>query len=294
MSKVIHVFISVIIFLFGDIANVFCQDESFERFPQHKSSSLGYHNTIHRFRKLQNFPEDSNNNIGLANRVFGKDQSEMGIDRKRNKKRPRKITSNFSSPHLDDYNSQFVSPSNGTDILSHPISVIKCNNQTACIQPKLQLIKKFDVYYCSHTGHGVRFYFLVKEGLLLHPNIRFVSTPNDADVIVYLPESAPWHKTECNKPEYASKTLVLDEGDGQELFQIDKNWLLYFKRSYVKRRNGLFKGYMHYLEHPNVLPMTYTIAEAYVKSVFPLIADRDLDIVCTLRGSVRSDPVRLR
>ena len=119
----------------------------------------------------------------------------------------------------------FVSPANGTDVLTHPIAVIKCSNQTLCIQPKLQLIPTYDVYFCKHVGHGVRFYFLAKEGLLLHPNIRLVEDINSADVIVYLPVSAPWEKSECSKPEYKSKTVVLDEGDGPHLFEPDgKNY----------------------------------------------------------------------
>ena len=75
-----------------------------------------------------------------------------------------------------------VSPSNGTDVLTHPIAVIKCNNQTRCIQPKLQLRGSYDVYLCKHIGQGVRFFFLAKEGLLLHPNIRLVATPEAAAV----------------------------------------------------------------------------------------------------------------
>ena len=122
----------------------------------------------------------------------------------------------------------FISPANGTDILSHPIAVIKCSNQTLCIQPKLQLTPKYDVYFCKHVGHGVRFYFLAKEGLLLHPNIRLIDDISKADIIVYLPVSAPWHKSECNKSEYKSKTVVLDEGDGQQLFEPDgRNYYLY-------------------------------------------------------------------
>jgi hypothetical protein len=50
---------------------------------------------------------------------------------------------------------------------------------------------------------------------------------------------------------------------------------------------------MGYIQDPNVLPMTYTIAEAYVKTAFNMMRDRDLEIVCTLRGS-KYDPVRLR
>jgi hypothetical protein len=50
---------------------------------------------------------------------------------------------------------------------------------------------------------------------------------------------------------------------------------------------------MNYLQNPRILPMTYTIVEAYVKTGFNMMRDRNLEIVCTLRGS-HSDPVRLR
>ena len=131
-------------------------------------------------------------------------------------------------------------------------------------------------------------------------------------MVVYLPVSSPWEKSECSKPEFKEKTIILDEGTnppyqqpmpnhyfiGKEtltltyfylnlsLFQFipirtiaierfppppttkgdypnlferpgPKEWLLYLKRSYVRRHNGEFKGYMGYLDNPNVLPMTY-------------------------------------
>jgi hypothetical protein len=128
------------------------------------------------------------------------------------------------------------SPFNGTDIVSHPIALIRCANQTLCIQPQLQLQKTYKVYYCKHVSHGVRFYFLIREALLLHPNLILVDDPKSADVIVYLPESAVWHKTECAAPEFKHKTIVLDETDGPQLFNPDNTdkktpWLLYFKRS---------------------------------------------------------------
>ena len=50
---------------------------------------------------------------------------------------------------------------------------------------------------------------------------------------------------------------------------------------------------MGYLSQPEILPMTYTIVEAYVRNMFNTMANRDLEIVCTLRGS-NHDPVRLR
>ena len=189
------------------------------------------------------------------------------------------------------------SPSDGTNILNNPNELIKHKNQSQAIIPALQLKHTFTVYFCKHLGHGVRFFYLSREGLLLHPRITLVSNPDTADVIVYLPVSSPWHKTECNKPYYKNKTIILDEGDGSQLFNDENNekidWLLYFKRSYVRRDNGIFKGYLGYLTNSNVFPMTYTLAEAYLRLIYNDMSQRNLDIVCTLRGS-KHDPTRLR
>jgi len=160
----------------------------------------------------------------------------------------------------------------------------------------LQLKEQFKVYYCKHVGHGVRFYFLVKEGLLLHPNIHLVSSPEEADVVIYLPVSADWHKTECRDPLLRNKTVVLDEGDYPQLFHPEDGagpFLQYFKRSYVRRSNGLFQGFMNYVSSLEVLPMTYTLMEAYVRSSLVPAPQRDLQLLCSLRGSGH-DPVRLR
>lgn len=129
------------------------------------------------------------------------------------------------------------SPFNGTDITSHPLALLRCSNQTLCVQPQLQLRKSYKVYYCKHaSSSGVRFYFLIREALLLHPNIHFVDDPLSADVIVYLPGSAAWDKTECSVPALKTKTIVLDESDDSNLFEprptdVTVPWLLYFKRS---------------------------------------------------------------
>jgi len=148
-----------------------------------------------------------------------------------------------------------------------------------------------------------------------------VSTPENAELIVYLPVSSEWQHSECTKSEYASRLVVLDEGDGQGvstrvfidllldlnfgsgLFEPSngniqgaardiKTWcLLYFKRSYVKRRNGLFNGFLGYVKYKNVFPLTYPIAEAYVRTTLIPLLERELLIACTLRGSA-GDPVR--
>jgi len=209
----------------------------------------------------------SYSNAAVQDKVLGKQQRERGL----------------------------MSPSNGTDIMSHPSQLIKCHNQTVCIQPALQLTKVFNVYYCKHIGYGVRFYYLVREGLLLHPSINMIEDPFKADMVVYLPVSADWDKTECNNPKLRNKTIILDEGDYQQLFEPGGagQFLGYFKRSFVNRQNGKFLGYMDYLKNPLVLPMTYIIAEAYIKTQFNLAASRDYELVCTLRGGAH-DPTRLR
>jgi hypothetical protein len=194
-----------------------------------------------------------------------------------------------------------ISPRLGTDISSqHHESLLLCPNQSKCIVPELQLKKKFKIYFCKHpVSYGVRFYFLAREGFLLHPNVELVryEAIDTADYIVYLPGSAPWHKTECNLTSYAPKLIVLDEFDGHTLFlptrtkeeyvekygSIGNPWYFqYFKRSFVRRNDGKFTGYPH-LNQYETYPMVYAVAEAYVSHHF--IQQREIDILCTLRGS---------
>ena len=64
----------------------------------------------------------------------------------------------------------------------------------------------------------------------------------------------------------------------------------------MRRRDGAFGGYMNYLKIDNsgmVLPMTYTIAEAYVKPSYIPFKQREIELLCTLRGS-QHDPTRQR
>lgn len=196
----------------------------------------------------------------------------------------------------DKHTDPHLSPMNGTDISSHPAALIKCHNQSRCIQPQLQLNRVFKVYFCKHIAYGVRFFYLAREGLLLHPNIHLVNDPNEAEIIVYLPVSSEWKKSECNNILYRRKTIVIDEGDYQPLFHPDdgnEEWLLYFKRSYVNRHVGEYKGFMNYLDNPVVFPMTYPIAEAYIKTDFTPFHERKMEFVCTLRGGPH-DPLRQR
>ena len=134
--------------------------------------------------------------------------SHRRLAAKNNKKAP-------PTPKLTDAWARLTSPTKGTEISSDikgMVNLIKCHNQSACVMPELQLQKKFKVYYCARTAYGVRFYYLIHEGLLLHPNIILTPDIDDADVIVYLPTSSPWQKSECGNEKYFSKLVVLDEG----------------------------------------------------------------------------------
>lgn len=201
----------------------------------------------------------------------------------------------FVNPH------PVQSPREGTDISPiHQMALLKCPKQSTCIVPELQLAKKLKVYLCKHpTKHGVRFYYLAREGLLLHPGVELVTEDriNEADYIFYLPGSAPWHLTEVTDHKYASRLIVLDEFDGHQLISPtitpeqyveryggrNKPWyFMYFKRSFVRRLDGDFKRYPHFAQ-PDVYPMTYAIAEAYIPAQFNF--QREIDILCTLRGT---------
>lgn len=194
---------------------------------------------------------------------------------------------------------------------THAYSYMHCVNQSRCIEPELQLQPKLKIYYCKHpVTYGVRFYYLVREGLVLHPNVELVSDIDSSDYIVYLPGSAPWHKTECNHTRFASRLIVLDEFDFSYHFFPARNnselreryepfaqkktpgyihnvvgndqwWFYtYFKRSFVKKYNGTFVNYPH-LFQSHIYPITYSVAEAYLPARFQF--ERTTEILCTLR-----------
>lgn len=217
------------------------------------------------------------------------------------------------------------SPRPGSDISNeNQAEILRCHDQANCIIPELQLEIKLKVYMCKHTAkHGVRFYYLVREGLSLHPNVEILTSFADideADYILFLPGSSPWLKTECTSPHLSSRLIVLDEFDFHgPLFipTVDKykarltnqsnlvqpytppidplhptatkpSWyFMYFKRSYVSKRNGVLGYYPHVFKH-RVFPLTYSIAELYIPHEFNThVMQRGIDVMCTLRGNKR-------
>lgn len=203
----------------------------------------------------------------------------------------RRNTSNWTTNSTQSNRKQEIL--NGNEVIN-PHELVKCSNQSNCIRPRLQLKQSFNIYYCKHINYGIRFYYLVREGLLLHPKINLVSRPELADYIVYLPESSSWQHTECNNRSFIQKIIALDEGDYPDLFRIDEGtFMMTFKRSYVKRVDGNFKHYMPYIAEPNVFPMTYIVAEIYVRHLFKHYQERSIEILCSLRA-IPSDPTRTR
>lgn len=215
---------------------------------------------------------------------------------------PKELLNAKREPDAPQLDHPLYSPRPGSDISeANQMNLLQCPNQSSCIVPELQLKVKLRVYFCKHPIRGgVRFYFLAREGFLLHPNVEMVeeSEMNTADYIIYLPASAPWQKSECNASTHtAKKMIVLDEFDGvtplysplptfkemKEAYGPSLVWyFLYFKRSYVGRRDGEFIKYAHAHKH-DVYPLTYPLAEAYIQLKFNQV--REIDIMCTLRGS---------
>lgn len=200
------------------------------------------------------------------------------------------------------------SPRDGTDIDDdNKYMILGCIHQSKCIVPTLELQVKLKIYLCLNSAHhGIRFYFLVKEGLAMHPNVEIVEQKdiNTADFIIYLPGSAPWHKTECTDKAYINRLIVIDEFDGHPLYNpyptsaemtkvygADMKWYyMLFKRSFTSHRNGKFLDYPH-LNKLDVYPINYAISETYTQDIFNF--DRDIEIVCTLRGH-KAESSRLR
>ena len=90
--------------------------------------------------------------------------------------------------------------------------------------------------------------------------------------------------------------IVLDEFDGANHYEplptekqmiqtygINKIWYyMYFKRSFVSRKDGRFMSYPH-KQRSDMYPLTYPLAEAYVQPQFNMV--RSIEIMCTLRGN---------
>lgn len=203
------------------------------------------------------------------------------------------LTSAQIAPSVDWKNEHNVS---GHDKL------LLCFNQSNCISPKLQFQRQIRIYMQSKVSFNccIRFYYLIREGLLLHPNVVLVhrSEMDSADFFIFLARSRPLSHTEFSNistMNMQSKLLVLDESDSsshielpwssellKSKFGTSKQWyFMYFKRSYVTRKDGIFVNFP-FLLHPDIYPMSYSLIEQYLP--FNFTFTRNISILCTLRS----------
>lgn len=208
------------------------------------------------------------------------------------------LTTYLTSAMFVGLNSDYVSPFPSHDPVEleqtlRSFRKLSSHNNQTLIHPNLTLKNNYSVYYCKTTRKtGIRFDFLVREGLLLHPNINLTSSPEDAQIIIMIPGSTNWKNSECNKEHLLKKIIVLDENDDPEIGE-SRNFLFIFKRSYVRRSDGIFLGYMRYLTNEKVFPMTYPVGNSYIRTNFFPHSNRVLQLLCTLRP-FNSDPTRKR
>lgn len=242
------------------------------------------------------------NSKTVVHMAISSDSNRLNAHESRMDKKKKKQRTKLAPLERESYEKLDFSPRNGTDISPrHQEMLLHCINQSKCITPELQLQAHLKVYFCRRpVRFGIRFYFLVREGLLLHPNVELLEEKDidSADVIVYLPGSAPWHKTECANASYASRLIVMDEFDGHSMFlPYESNpegkkiygeslewYFMYFKRSFVTRRDGIFLQYPHF-DKKDLFPLTYSVAEAYIPHEWN--SKREIEILCTLRGSLK-------
>ena len=275
----------------------------------------------------QNIPSNKNNKNNITLSIVSNNSSVLtNVKFKKLKETITKHAKPHEMINPDKMTVQVVrdhhySPRQGTQItqlsLQKQTQLLSCDNQASCIIPALQLQKQLNIYLCQKpkNGGGVRFYFLIKQGLLQHPNVILLEQLNNTsiltvDYIFYLPGSSPWDTSECGGElthNYSKhKMIVLEEYDGLEpLFSPYKTYdqmvkiygkdllysFMYFKRSFAHRHSGTFIDFpliskkSTSVRYRDVYPITYPIADDYISTKYNFHNHREIEILCTLRGS---------
>ena len=202
-------------------------------------------------------------------------------------------------------------------------------NETVCVEPDIQFRRKWRIHLMpqDNPGKGWRFFHLINQGFSKHPYVVKVDSVAAADCVVWLPTSTnnPPSIDELampaaapdpgmallpvlgagNNPEakaggaqsgQATKKvlIVLDEGDGSGFYPKASKmpYTIYFKRSWVVKRDGHYMGPPRRLKHA-YFPMVYSASDQYHSGIFESIDERFRDVVCSLRCFDRQ-PARCR
>ncbi|KAJ8610357.1 hypothetical protein CTAYLR_003899 [Chrysophaeum taylorii] len=159
-----------------------------------------------------------------------------------------------------------------------------------CVAPELQFRTPTRVHLVKPDSpqSGWRFQHLVRMGFSTHPAI-IPSPLVEADFVLYMPVST--REPPTGVP--ATKLVVLDEGDGAGVYGKVKEhaYLVYLKRSWVTKRDGVYTGTgRRYKRH--YYPMAYSVSDSYFDSKSTTVR-RPLDVVCSNRPTDRQ-PTRAR
>lgn len=165
-----------------------------------------------------------------------------------------------------------------------------------CVSPELQFKTKSKVHWipADPSKPGWRFHLLVEDGFARHPAIEPLLTPDGADFVLYLPVSTRTPPAFIEHQKEARQLIVLDEGDGAGFFPRVKesDYLAYFKRSWVAKRDGAYTGQgRRYSRH--YYPLAYSIADSYFDAAKMGKVLRSIDILCSNRPHERQ-PTRSR
>lgn len=161
-----------------------------------------------------------------------------------------------------------------------------------CVAPDIQFRSGWMVHMHPQEGtKGWRFHHLIEQGISQHPFITTTKNIMEADVVLWMPTSTP------NPPQTmknGSRFIVLDEGDGQgQVTKAMPNYVAYFKRSWVDKRDGNYKGPPRRRPAEKYWPMVYSSSDKYHQGHFEALDDRTREVVCSLRCFDRQ-PTRCR
>ena len=177
--------------------------------------------------------------------------------------------------------------------------------ERACFEPEVQFCpssarhgSSWPVYLepQDKSQPGWRFWHLATQGLREHPYVTLVDSPREAEFVVYLPVSTK-PIPNASAGATADKLLVLDEGDGTTFYPKVKSdsYLIYFKRSFVRKRDGKYTGVGSGYARA-YLPMVYSVSDGYLRvdGTLTKFSERKFDVVCTLRPIPEKQPTRTR